>query len=143
MPRKFRRVLRKGYSKTKSAKAIAKAQQSGDSDATGSEEKESAIPLISTTSGVESFVEASTQTNLHVSHHSTDISSEYLVSTREMSTQTDLCGMQLNTSESSTQTDVSAFTTNTCTVCTQTEDTAIACQSTSQSIDMHQSGKRI
>ena len=68
MPRKFRRVLRKGYSKSKSSIAVAKAD---DSD------EESAISLTSTASGVESFVEASTQTNLHVSHRSTDISSEY------------------------------------------------------------------
>lgn len=57
MPCKFRRELCKGYSKTKSAKAIAKAQQSGDSDATCSEE-ESAISLVSTTSALSDVIHA-------------------------------------------------------------------------------------
>ena len=98
-------VLCIGYSKTKSDKAMAKAQQSVDSVATCSEE-ESTISLTDTTSGVESFVEVSMQTNLHVSHPSTYISSQHSVSTREIQLKTDLCEIQMNISESLTQTDI-------------------------------------
>ena len=139
MPRKFRRVVRKGYSKAKSAKSaksMGEAQQSGHVTCS-EEEEESASCLVTTGSGVQSFAEAFTLTDLHASHPSTDIS--FRCSTREVSTQTDLCAMQLSTSEASIQTELSTISIRTCTVCTQTEDTSVTCHPVSHS--PHQSGK--
>ena len=117
MPRKFRRVLRKRYSRSKSAKA----EQSDHHDDSNCSGEEDSIGLITT----DSISEASTQTDLCVRH------------TREVSTETD--PMKLNSTEASTQTDSWEFSVATCTVSTQTEDTVVTFHPTLQT--SHQSGK--
>ena len=99
------------------------------------EEEESAV---ATGSGVQSFVEASTQMDTCARLPSTFILSHCLISTQEVLTQTDLCAMQLNTSEASTQTELSTISITTHTVCTQTEDTSVTCHPISHTT--HQSG---
>ena len=109
MPRKFRRVLRKGYSKSKAAKAqyfhhIDEAESSDDGEI-----------AISTDNRIQ-FTEVSTQTDLSTIHSSI-----------EVSTQTDLSTICI--SEASIQTDLSMF--NVCAATTQTEETT-HCSTTSQ-----------
>ena len=85
MPCKFRKVLRKGYSKSKAAK-----HQHGNGVQSTTE--------VSVESGIHSSMVASTQANLSAIH------------TNESSTQTD--SSAIHTNESSTQTDSSAIHTN-------------------------------
>lgn len=102
MPRKFKRVLRKRYSKSK-------AEKCGHDDDADHSEKEESVSLITTGS----ISKLSTQEDLCASH------------TRG---ETDPIK---NTADASTQTD-STISTTTCTVSTQTEDSAVTIHPTSQ-----------
>ena len=121
------KVVHKRYSNSKSAKA-----EGSGHDGARCSESASCLNTTGSTSGVESFLEASTQTDLCARHISS-------LSTTEVSTQTGLYAVKLNTAEAATQTDSLTYSTSTCTTCIQTEDTAVTCHSVSHT--SHQSGK--
>ena len=121
MPRKFRKVLRKGYSKSKAAK-----HQHGNGVQSTTE--------VSVESGIHSSMIASTQANLsaiHTNESSTQTDSS-AIHTNESSTQTD--SSAIHTNEASTQTDSLAIHTNEAS--TQTDSSAIHTNEASTQTDL-------
>ena len=134
MPRKFRRVLRKGYSKSKAAKAQqvyhtdeAESNDDGEmvtsSTNAGNRALSSEVSTQTDLSAIKSSIEVSTQTDLSTIRSSIEVSTQTDLSTIrssiEVSTQIDL--LAIHTDEALIQTDISTFHVSVAT--TQTEET--------------------
>lgn len=133
MPRKFRRVLRKGYSKSKAAKV----QQVYHTDETESNDDSEMITYSTNTGNIALSSEVSTQTDLCTIKSSIEISTQTEISTIiirsiEVSTQTDLLG--IHTDDALVQTDISTFHVSVAT--TQTEGMEYTTRQAGKSVNL-------